>query len=269
MVALLATISNGQFLHDHAAGHFPYQPQFGGFPSFPHKEDQSKYQIDDAQNSAVVVQSSDLSSDEKPSAIDSDIIQSPSSSSIYNPGFYKPQYPGFYQPKPHPFYQYHPNRYGYPGYPFFNPFYQFGIPQQQYSPFYQHQQPSPYGGGFLNYPNRVQQPYHPLANRQPNRPIKPIYKGVQPYPVQPQQYKENNQYQHSFIRPNFQHENPYFDDSYQQFNYPKQGDDVESVVVAAKESVYDDGSEFKGKQEDDLMGSLTTKQIEGLYRLLG
>ena len=55
----------------------------------------------------------------------------------------------------------------------------------------------------------------------------------------------------------------------QLFNFPNQEDDVESVVVAAKESVYDDGSEFKEKQEDDLMGSLTTKQIEGLYRLLG
>lgn len=267
MVALLATISDGQFLHDHHAGHFPYPSQFGSFPPVPNKEDQ-KYQIDDAQNSAVVVQSSDLDSDGKPS--DSDVAQSPSNNNIYNPSsFYNPQHQGFYQPKPHPFYQHRPIRFGYPGYyPFFNPFYQFGIPQHQYSPFYQ---PSPYSG-FLNYPNRGQQPYHPLANKYQHN--KPIYNGVQPYPAQ---QNKDKTHQHPLIRPNFQFGHPYLDGYSHAFDhkFPKKEADVgnkkDSVVIAAKESVIpvNDGFEKVQKEEDDLMGSLTQKQIDGLYRLLG
>lgn len=192
---------------------------------------------------------------------------------IYNAGRFKPLRPqGFYQPKSHPFYQ-NPIRFGYPGYPF-------GVPQQQYSSFYQPQQPY---NSFLNYPLRNQQLYQPLANYQNNKPSGyPIHQKVQRYkpfanyrqqkPIFPQQNrKKKQQQQQSVIRPNFRLNHPYLDDSLavdDEFYFPKEDYEKEETVFAKDAQTNDDGLETTEEEENKFIDSLTPQQINRLLDLL-
>jgi len=190
---------------------------------------------------------------------------------IYNAGLFKPHRPqGFYQPKSHPFYQY-PTQFGYPGYPF-------GVPQQQYSSFYQPQQPY---NSFLNYPLRNQQLYQPLANYQQNKPAgypipqkvqryKPFFNYRQQKPIFPQQNKKKKQ-QQSVIRPNFRLNYPYLDDSLavdDEFYFPKEDYEKEETVFAKDAETNDDGLETTEEEENKFIDSLTPQQINRLLDLL-
>lgn len=81
-------------------------------------------------------------------------------------------------------------------------------------------------------------------------------------------------HQQLFFRPNFRLENLYFDDSTasdDEFYVSNEEDNVEKVEdgVVVKVAINDNGSKkINEKEQDEIIDRLTTKQIEGLFRLL-